>query len=222
MSKLIWDTVGKKLFETGVEQAALYVQDTGGTYPTGVAWSGITGVTQSPSGAEANASYADNIKYINLRSAEDFGATVEAYMYPDEFGPCNGEAELVKGVKIGQQTRKTFGLAYKTRIGNDTDGLDHGYKIHLIYGATAAPAEKGYKSINDSPEAMSMSWELKTTPVVVTGFKPTASIEIDSTTTDATKLAEFEKILYGDTAPETVARLPLPDEVKTLLTAAAG
>lgn len=214
---LVWDETGKRLFETGVKKGVLYVQAEGGTYPTGVAWNGLTAVTESPSGAEATPLYADDIKYLNLYSVEEFGATIEAYTYPDEFAACDGSAELVKGVKIGQQKRKTFGLAYNTVLGNDVDGNAHGYKIHLVYGAMASPSEKAYATINDSPEAITFSWEVTTTPVSVKGFEPTACITIDSTTVDPTKLAEFEKILYGsDTA---AARLPLPDEVKTLLTA---
>lgn len=221
--RLKWDQSGAKYFETGVKMGALYPQSTDGTYPTGVAWNGLISVTESPSGAEAKASYADDIKYLNLVSAEDFGAKIEAYTYPDEFGACDGSAELVKGAAIGQQSRKAFGMCYRTSIGNDTDGQDHGYKLHLIYGCLAKPSEKGYKTVNDSPEAITFSWDVTTTPVVVDGFKPTACITIDSTKADATKLAALEKILYGDdTTPGTAARLPLPNEVKTLLTPAAG
>ena len=214
--KLVWDETGSRLYETGVSQCALYVQTTGGAYGEGVAWNGITGITESPSGAEASPQYADNIKYLNLISAEEFGATVEAFMYPDAFGECDGSATLVAGVSIGQQTRKQFGLAYKTLLGNDSEGESFGYKIHLIYGATAAPSEKAYATVNDSPEAMSLSWELSTTPVSVSGFKPTACVTIDSTASDPTKLAAFEEIIYGSTT--AAARLPLPDEVKTLMT----
>jgi hypothetical protein len=216
MAKLVWDQAGTKLYETGVKQGALYVQDVAGTYPKGVAWNGLIGVSEKPSGAESNPIYADDAKYLNLLSAEEFGATVEAYTYPVEFEACDGSATLVTGVTVGQQTRKPFGLCYKTTIGNDTEGVDHGYKLHLVYGAQAAPSTKDYKSINDKPEAMTMSWELTTTPVQVTGMKPTASLTIDSTKADDTKLAALEKILFGDTATE--ARLPLPDEVKTLMT----
>ena len=219
MTKLIWDKTGERLYETGIKQGVLYVQDASGTYPTGVAWNGLTGVTESPSGAEASPLYADDIKYLNLVSAEEFGATIEAYTYPDEFAACDGSAELVKGVMLGQQSRKNFGLAYRTTLGNDVDGESHGYKLHLIYGALAAPSEKGYQSINDSPEAITFSWEVSTTPVTVTGKKPTACITIDSTQADPTKLAALETILYGGTAPETVARLPLPDEIATLMVA---
>ena len=214
MSKLIWDQTGERFYETGVDHGVLYVME-GGAYPKGVAWNGLTAVTESPSGAEATPLYADNIKYLNLMSAEEFGATVEAYTYPDEFAVCDGSAELATGVSIGQQPRKTFGLCYRTAIGNDIDGNDHGYKIHIIYGAMAAPSEKAYASINDSPEAITFSWELTTTPVNVTGFKPTASIVIDSTKVDAGKLAELEDKLYGSADQE--AMLPLPDEIATLM-----
>lgn len=218
MGPLAWDESTKKLYETGVRKGVLYVQDASGTYPKGVAWNGLTAVTESPSGAEGNPKYADDIKYLNLVSVEEFGATIEAYMYPPEFGVCDGTAELTTGVYLGQQGRKPFGMSYRTVLGNDTAGESYGYKIHLIYGALAAPSEKGYSSINESPDAITFSWEVTTTPVVVNGFKPTASITIDSTKVDATKLAAFEKIIYGDSTTE--ARLPLPDEVKTLLTAA--
>lgn len=215
MSKLIWDQTGERTYETGVSECALYLQGDGGTYPKGVAWSGITGVTESPSGAEATAVYADNIKYLSLVSAEEFGATVEAITYPDEFGVCDGSAEIAKGVVIGQQDRKAFGLAYKTIVGNDTESNAHGYKLHLIYGCKAAPSEKAYATVNESPETITFSWEVSTTPVAVEGHKPTASITIDSTTADATKLKALEEILYG--SEEKEARLPLPDEVATLM-----
>lgn len=215
MAKLVWDKTGDRLYETGVKQGVLYIP-TEGVYSTGVAWNGITALTESPSGAEATALYADDIKYLSLMSKEEYGATIEAYTYPDEFAECDGSAELVKGVYVGQQSRKTFGLSVKTTLGNDTDGNNHGYKLHLIYGAMASPSEKGYATINDSPEAITFSWELTTTPVSVTGCEPTASITIDSTKADATKLAALEKILYGD--GEDGPRLPLPDEVKTLMT----
>lgn len=220
MSTLIWDKTGERYYETGVNQGVLYLQGEGGTYPNGVAWNGLTAVTESPSGAEVTPLYADNIKYLNLMSAEEFGATIEAYTYPDEFAQCDGSTEIATGVMIGQQNRKVFGLSYKTALGNDTDGADYGYKLHLIYGALAAPSEKGYSTINDSPEAITFSWEVTTTPVSVTGFKPTASITIDSTKADKTKLAALESILYG--AEETEARLPLPDEVATLMETSAG
>ena len=216
MAKIEWDKTGERLYETGVKNGVLYVQE-GGAYQKGVAWNGLTAVTESPSGAEATPLYADDIKYLNLLSAEEFGATIEAYTYPDEFAACDGSASLVDGVMIGQQARKTFGLCYRTTIGNDTDGNDHGYKLHIIYGALAAPSEKAYATINDSPEAITFSWEVTTTPVNVTGAKPTASITIDSTKADAEKLAKLEGILYG--ANETEARLPLPDEIKTIFTA---
>ena len=219
MAKLIWDATGERLYETGVKQGVLYVMD-GGIYPQGVVWNGLTTVTESPSGAEATALYADDIKYLNLMSAEEFGATVEAYTYPDEFMECDGSAVLTDGVYIGQQPRKTFGLSYRTTLGNDVDNDSYGYKLHLIYGALASPSEKAYSTINDSPEAITFSWEIKTTPVNVTGHKPTATLIIDSTKVDAEKLAALEAELYGTTEKE--ARLPLPDEVKQILTGAAG
>lgn len=217
MSKLVWDQTGERLYETGVRNGVLYIP-TAGVYSKGVAWNGLTAVTESPSGAEATPLYADDIKYLNLMSTEEFGATIEAYTYPDEFAECDGSAALVDGVYIGQQARKTFGLCYRTTVGNDTEGNDYGYKLHIIYGCLAAPSEKGYATINDSPEAITFSWEVTTTPVNVTGAKPTASITIDSTKADATKLAALEDILYGNESEE--ARLPLPDEIKTLMTAA--
>ena len=216
MAKLVWDKSGERLYETGVKQGVLYVQDTAGTYPNGVAWNGLTAVTETPSGAEATALYADDIKYLNLVSAEELGGTIEAYMYPDEFAECDGSVSLTPGMYIGQQDRKTFGLCYRTTLGNDTDSNNHGYKLHLIYGALAAPSEKAYATINDSPEAITFSWEFKTTPVNVTGHKPTASITIDSTKVDAEKLAALEKILYGDETGDG-PRLPLPDEVLSTL-----
>ena len=220
MAKIKWDKTGEHFYETGVKNGVLYVQE-GGAYPKGVAWNGLTAVTESPSGAEATPLYADDIKYLNLLSAEEFGATIEAYTYPDEFAECDGSASLVDGVMIGQQARKTFGLCYRTTIGNDTNGNDYGYKLHIIYGALAAPSEKAYATINDSPEAITFSWEITTTPVNVTGAKPTASITIDSTKADPTKLAALEDILYGkDGEPGNEPRLPLPDEIKTLMTAA--
>ena len=222
MSKLVWDKTGERLYETGVKQGVLYVQDEKGEYPEGVAWNGLTAVTESPSGAEATALYADDIKYVNLRSAEEFGATIEAYIYPDEFGACDGSAELATGVTIGQQKRKAFGLCYKTTLGNDIKENDYGYKLHFIYGATASPSEKAYATINDSPEAITFSWELTTTPVAVNGFKPTACLTIDSTKADAAKLAALEAIIYGSESES--ARLPLPDEIAELMgsEAAAG
>lgn len=221
MSKITWDNTGERLFETGVKNGVLYVQDATGAYPKGVAWNGLTAVTESPSGAEATALYADDIKYLNLYSAEEFGATVEAYMYPDEFAECDGTASIADGVMIGQQTRKAFGMSYKTTLGNDVKGNDYGYKLHFIYGAMASPSEKAYATINDSPEAITFSWELTTTPVSINGFKPTASLTIDSTKADPTKLAALEAILYGSEKEEP--RLPLPDEVASLMkTEAAG
>lgn len=218
MSKLVWDQSGKRLYETGIDHGVLYPIQTGGVYSKGVAWNGLTAVTESPSGADVNDIYADNMKYLGLVGAEKFGATVEAYTYPDEFAECDGSIELVKGATIGQQNRKVFGMVYRTVIGNDVDGNEHGYKLHLIYGATAAPSEKAYNTINEDPEAITFSWELSTTPVNVTGHKPTASLTIDSTKADPTKLAELEKILFGDT--ETEPRLPLPDEIAQLLNVA--
>ena len=220
MAKLVWDKTGDRLYETGVKNGVLYIP-TAGVYSKGVAWNGLTAVTESPSGAEATALYADDTKYLSLMSAEEFGATIEAYTYPDEFAVCDGSAELADGVMIGQQKRSTFGLCYKTTIGNDTEGNDHGYKLHIIYGAQAKPSERAYATINDSPEAITFSWEITTTPVNVTGAKPTASLVIDSTKADPSKLAALEDILYGkDGEPGNEARLPLPDEIKTLMTAA--
>lgn len=217
MAKLVWDEVGERFYETGVSQGVIYPMDEDGEYPEGVVWNGLTAVTESPSGAEATPLYADNIKYLNLISTEEFGATIEAYTYPDEFAECDGSAEIADGVLIGQQSRKVFGLCYRTNIGNDIDGNDHGYKIHIIYGAIAAPSEKGYATINDSPEAITFSWEVTTTPINVTGFKPTASITIDSTKTTEVKLKALEDILYGNTTPGATASLPLPDEIITLM-----
>lgn len=210
MSKLVWDQSGERFYETGVKNGVLYIP-TSGVYSKGVAWNGLTAVTESPSGAEATALYADDIKYLSLMSAEEFGATIEAYTYPEEFAECDGSASLATGVSIGQQARKTFGLSYKTTIGNDVDGNEHGYKLHLIYGCLAAPSEKAYATINDSPEAITFSWEVTTTPVNVTGHKPTACITIDSTKADPTKLAALEAKLYGSGSEE--ASLPLPDEI---------
>ena len=215
MSKIVWDQTGERLYETGVKRGVLYVQDSGGTYPKGVAWNGLTAVTESPSGAEATPLYADDIKYLNLISTEELGGTIEAYTYPDEFAECDGSASIATGVYIGQQSRKTFGMCYTTTVGNDVDSNAHGYKLHLIYGALASPSEKAYSTINDSPEAITFSWEFSTTPVNVTGFKPTANIVIDSTKATPEKLAALEKILYGDT--EVEPRLPLPDEVAQVM-----
>ena len=217
MPKLTWDNTGERIFETGVKQGVLYPIQSDGKYTKGVAWNGLTAVTESPSGAEATALYADDIKYLNLLSNEEFGATIEAYTYPDEFAECDGSAELATGVIIGQQKRKTFGLCYRTTIGNDVEGNDYGYKLHLVYGCLAAPSEKGYSTINDNPDAITFSWEVSTTPVNVEGFKPTSQITIDSTKADPTKLASLEAVLYG--SAETEAKLPLPDEVATLMSA---
>lgn len=260
-SRVVWDDTGKKLYETGVDRGVLYLNKSG-AYNNGVPWNGLTGVTESPSGAEATPLYANNGKYINLYSAEEFGATIEAYTYPDEFMECDGSAEIAKGVSVGQQTRTPFGFTYRTLVGNDSDGQSHGYKIHMIYGATASPSEKAYATVNDSPEAITFSWEVTTTPVNVSGKQPTATLVVDSTTADPTKLADLENILYGSaptkldsqpgdwtngymnyfelkdgvytpveadsgSAPTwaadkyykngTAARLPLPDEVATLM-----
>lgn len=215
MAKLVWDQTGERLYETGVKNGVLYVQDDKGAYPAGVAWNGLTAVTESPSGAEATALYADDIKYLNLYSAEEFGATVEAYTYPDEFMECDGSKQAVEGVTFGQQPRKKFGLCYRTALGNDVMGNDYGYKLHIIYGATASPSERAYATINDSPEAITFSWELTTDPVAVEGFKPTSIVTIDSTKVDKAKLAALEDILYGGT--DTEARLPMPDEIVTLM-----
>ncbi len=218
--KIAWDEVGKHFYENGVDHAVLYPVDVDGTYPKGVAWNGITSISQSPSGADANKQWADNINYLTLYGAEEFGATIEAFTYPDEWEACDGSATLTTGVTIGQQPRKGFGLSYRTKVGNDTVGQDLGYKIHLVYGGRAAPSDRSYETINDSPEAITFSWEVTTTPVSVTGHNPTASLEIDSRdfTTPAAqqKLNDFLDILYG--TGNTEARLPLPDEVKTLLT----
>ncbi len=217
MSKIIWDAIGERTFETGVTQGVLYPRIADGTYPLGVAWNGLTGVTESPTGAEPTPMYADNIKYLNLLSVEAFGATIEAYTYPDEFGACDGSASPATGISIGQQKRDTFGMCYKTAVGNDVDGSDHAYKLHLIYGATASPSEKAYASINETPEAITFSWEITTIPLPVAGFKPTASLVIDSRTTDPTKLAALELLLYGDTAVDPV--LLTPNEVVAIIDA---
>ena len=218
MSKLVWDKSGERFYETGVKKAVLYVQDATGAYPKGVAWNGITAITESPSGAEATPLYADDIKYLNLMSNEEFGASIEAYTYPDEFMECDGSASVATGVVIGQQTRKAFGLCYRTVLGNDISNNEYGYKIHIIYGALAAPSEKAYATINDSPEAITFSWEVTTTPVEVEGFKPTATITIDSTKVDAEKLAALEAVLYG--SEEEEAKLPLPAEIISIVGAA--
>lgn len=220
MSKIVWDATGEKLFETGVDRGVLYLRDEGGAYNNGVAWNGLTAVNESPSGAEPNNLWADNIKYLALVGAEEFGLSVEAYTYPKEFAECDGSAELTTGVTIGQQSRKTFGFCYRTLLGNDVDGDSHGYKLHLVYGCLASPSEKGYQTKNDNPEAITFSWDITTTPVNVTGFKPTACLIIDSTKVTAEKLTALETILYGsDSESSTTPRLPLPDEVKTTLAA---
>lgn len=235
MAKLKWDQTGDRLYETGVDHGVLYPQKDGG-YPLGVAWNGLTAVTESPSGAEDNALYADNMKYLNLKSAEEFGATIECYTYPDEWAACNGESELAPGITLGQQRRNTFGLAYRTKVGNDTEGEDYGFKLHLIYGASASPSEKSYSTINDSPEAITFSYEVTTTPVDVPGkdatgkpFKPVACVTIDSRKSDPEALAKLEAILYGtdevkatddeEAVAATEPRLPLPAELKEIFAA---
>lgn len=220
MPEIKWDDVGKRLYETGVDHGVLYIPDVAGVYATGVAWNGLTTVTESPSGAESTKQYADNIVYLNLVSAEEFSATIEAFTYPDEFGQFDGSAQPEPGVYIGQQPRKPFGLSYRTLMGNDLEGTEHGYKLHLVYGCQAAPSEKAYATVNDSPEAITFSWEITTSPVAVTDMKPTAQITIDSTKVDADALSDLEDILYGrGAAPADVAKLPLPDEVIALFAA---
>lgn len=216
MSKIVWDAIGDHTFETGVRNGVLYLKDAQGAYNTGVAWNGLTSVSESPEGAEPTDLYADDTKYLTLMSAENFKATIEAYTYPVEFEECDGSATIANGVVIGQQPRKPFGLCYRTAIGNDTDGNEHGYKLHIVYGCQASPSEKQYSTINDSPEAITFSWEVNTTPVNVTGKKPTATLIIDSTKADKAKLTALEAILYG--AESTEPRLPLPDEIATLMT----
>lgn len=214
MAPLTWDLVGERVYETGVDHGVLYLPDDAGVYNEGYAWNGLVTVTESPSGAEASPQYADNIKYLNIISAEEFGATIEAFTYPEEFGQCDGTALPAPGVAIGQQGRKIFGLSYRSRVGNDVEGSDFGYKLHLIYGAQAAPSEKAYATINDSPEAITFSWEITTTPVPVTDYKPTSLIVIDSTKVDPGDLAALEALLYGEGATE--AALPTPDAVIAL------
>jgi hypothetical protein len=211
MAKLAWDQTGERVFETGVDHGVLFIPDTNGVYNEGVAWNGLVTVTESPSGAESNKQYADNQVYLNLISAEEFGATIEAYTYPDEFAQCDGTSTPSVGVSVGQQSRKSFGLVYRTRVGNDVEGTDAGYKLHLIYGATAAPSERAYTTINDSPEAITFSWDLTTAPVQVTGLKPTASLTVDSTKVADTALTNLENILFGTVGVDP--RLPMPDEV---------
>ena len=215
MAKLVWNEAGKRLYETGVDRGVLYVSDGNGRYQKGVVWNGLVSVNESPSGAEATPLYAGNVKYVELMSNEEFGASIEAYTYPEEFEQCDGSAELADGITIGQQPRKSFGLCYRTKIGNDTAGDAHGYKIHLIYGAKAAPTEKSYTTINDSPEAITFSWEITTTPIEVAGYKPTATLTIDSTKVTPTALTAIETKLYGDTTGE--ATLPTPAEILTLI-----
>lgn len=215
MSKIVWDKTGERLYETGVDHGVLYPVQADGTYSLGVAWNGLTGITESPSGAEATPLFADNIKYLNLVSAEDFGCTIEAFTYPDEFAECDGSASLVDGVTIGQQSRKTFGLCYRTVIGNDVDSNGYGYKLHLLYGCLAAPSEKSYATVNDSPEAITFSWEVSATPVNVTGHKPTACLTIDSTKVDAEKLAAIEDALYGTDSEQP--SLLMPDEIVAII-----
>lgn len=219
MPKLTWDGTGERRYETGVDHGVLYIPNQLGVYAAGFPWNGLTSISESPSGAEASPQYADNIKYLNLMSAEDFGATVEAFTYPLEFAQCDGSAAPTPGVSIGQQTRKSFGLSYRTKVGNDQEGTDFGYKLHLIYNALAAPTEKAYSTINDSPEAMALSWELTTTPVEVPGFKPSAQMTIDSTQVDPGKLKDLEDILYGTDSAS--ARLPMPAEVIALFAGSA-
>ena len=218
MSKIVWDAIGEHTFETGVRNGVLYLKDVDGAYNTGVAWNGLTSVSESPEGAEATDLYADDIKYLTLMSAENFKATIEAYTYPVEFEECDGSATIAKGVVIGQQSRKPFGLCYRTAIGNDTDGNEHGYKLHIVYGCQASPSEKQYSTINDSPDAVTFSWEVSTTPVSVNGKKPTATLIIDSTKADKAKLTALEAILYGSEQDEP--RLPMPEEIATLMTTA--
>lgn len=218
MSKIVWDKTGERLYETGVDHGVLYPVQEDGTYSLGVPWNGLTGITESPSGAEATPLFADNIKYLNLVSAEDFGCTIEAYTYPDEFAECDGSASIAEGVNIGQQNRKTFGLSYRTIVGNDVDSNGHGYKLHVIYGCLAAPSEKSYTTVNDSPEAITFSWEVKSTPVNVTGHKPTACLTIDSTKVDPAKMAKIEEALYGSSSAEPA--LLMPDEIVAIINAA--
>ena len=218
MARIEWDKTGERFYETGVDHGVLYVLNTTtGVYDDGVAWNGLTSVSESPSGAEANPQYADNIKYLNLVSAETFGATIEAFTYPKEFEACDGYAEIAPGAVVGQQNRATFGFSYRTKVGNELNG-DLGYKIHLIYGALAAPSERAYATVNESPEAMTMSWEITTTPVAVEGHRPTASITLDSRTIAQAKMAAIEDVLYGGSGA-TKPKLPLPAEIITLLAA---
>lgn len=224
--RLVWDKTGEKVYEVGTDRGVLYPVDNAGKYSQGYAWNGLTGVTYTPSGAEATKLYANNGKYVNLYSAEEVGATITAYTYPDEFAACDGSATVTRGMRVGQQTRKSFGLTWRTLVGNDTEGQDHGYIIHVIYGATASPSERAYTTVNDSPEAIEFSWELTTTPVNVTGFKPTAYLEFDSRELSEAALKAVEDKLYGTdagaegTPAATAAALPTPDEFKALIEAA--
>lgn len=215
MARLIWDEVGQRFFETGVKNGVLYVQDNDGSYENGVVWNGLTAVTESPSGAEETPLYADDVKYLTLRSAEEFGATVEAYTYPEEFEQCDGSASIANGVTIGQQARRAFGLCYRTSVGNDIQGQNFSYKLHLLYGCTVAPSEKSYSTINDNPEAITFSWELSTVPVPVDGFSPTASLVIDASKVDEGKMQLLEDALFGDESNE--AKLLLPNEIMEML-----
>lgn len=218
MSKLVWDQTGERFYETGVRNGVLYPVDATGAYSTGVAWNGLTSVTETPSGADSNPIYADDIKYLDLRSKEEFGGTIEAYTYPDEFAICDGSASLSQGVVIGQQTRKPFGFCYRTVVGNDAEREDYGYKLHIVYGATASPSDRQYQTINDNPEAINFSWEFTTVPVAVTGYKDTALLTIESKKVGSAGMKAIEKVLYGDTNVEP--RLPLPDEVASIITEA--
>lgn len=215
MAKLIWDKDVERLFETGVDHGILFPQKNDGTYDKGVAWNGLTAVNESPSGAEPNDMYADNMLYATLRSAEKYEATIEAYMYPPEFAACDGTAELATGVVIGGQTRQPFGFAYRTKVGNAVKGMEHGYKLHLVYGLTANPSEKNYETVNEDPDAMTFSWEVTSTPVPMEGYQPVSHIVVDSTKVDAAKYTALENMLIGDT---TDSKLPTPDEVKTMMT----
>lgn len=214
MSKLTWDATGTRYYETGVDHGVLYLIGDGGAYSTGVAWNGLTAVNENPTGAEANPLYADNIKYLNLMSAEEFECSVEAYTYPDEFAECDGSVEVIEGMYAGQQSRKTFGLSYRTKVGNDVVGQDLGYKLHLVYGCLASPSEKGYESINDDPDAINFSWDISTTPVELTGYKPTATLTFDSRKFSSEFMTQLETIIYGD--ENTNPRLPLPNEIVSL------
>lgn len=217
MTKLVWDEIGKRLYELGVKRPVLYKPNTEGKYVDGVAWNGFTSVNQNPSGAESTPLFANDSKYLSLTSSEEFGATIEAYTYPKEFAECDGSAELIKGVRVGQQSRKPFGLSYVTTLGNDLLKEEYGYVIHLVYGCMAAPSSRQYETINKDPEAMKLSWELTTTPVAVEGKRPTAHLEIVSTDLEKEKLKKLEDILYG--TESEVARMPLPDEIKSILAA---